>query len=72
MRGKIVSYKERIEAKRHEWEALIVCLVRPKTCYQLLGLTTGGQSGKCTVFPPTYALGDCEHEKVLWRGLHLL
>ena len=54
MRGKIVSYKERIEAKRHEWETLIVRLVRPKTCNQLLGLTTGGQPGKYTVFPPTY------------------
>ena len=57
MRGKIASYKERIEATRREWEALIVRLVRPKTCNQLLGLATGGQSGKYTVFPPTYALG---------------
>ena len=57
MRGTIANQKKQIEDKRREWEAAIVRLVRPKSCNQLLGLATGGQSGTYTVFPPTYALG---------------
>lgn len=43
-----------VDVERKKWEEAVVRLARPKTCKQLLGLATGGNSGMYTIFPPEH------------------
>ena len=46
--------RSEVDEERKKWEEAVVRLARPKTCKQLLGLATGGGSGKYTIFPPEH------------------
>ena len=46
--------RKEVNDERVKWEEAVVRLARPKTCKQLLGLATGGTSGKYTIFPPEH------------------